>query len=90
LIGEKNQAEQLAESKQQFLATMSHEIRTPLNAIIGFTEQLTTTELQPRQQKYLKAVRTSGQQLLNTVNDILDYSKIEAGQLTMAKEPFEL
>jgi len=90
LIGAKNQAEQLAKSKQQFLATMSHEIRTPLNAIIGFTEQLSTTTLQPRQKEYLEAVQSSGEHLLNTVNDILDYSKIEAGELKITKKPFEL
>ncbi len=90
LIGAKNQAEQLAESKQQFLANMSHEIRTPLNAIIGFTEQLADTPLQKPQKKYLEAVQSSSQHLLETVNDILDYSKIEAGELKIAQEPFEL
>ncbi len=90
LIGEKNQAEQVAESKQQFLATMSHEIRTPLNAIIGFTEQLATTKLEPVQKQYLDAVETSSQHLLHTVNDILDYSKIEAGELKIARIPFEI
>ena len=90
LIGAKNQAEQLAESKQQFLASMSHEIRTPLNAIIGFTEQLNQTELGHQQQQYLKAVHSSSEHLLNTVNDILDYSKLEAGELTIAETPFDL
>lgn len=90
LIGAKQQAEQLADSKQQFLANMSHEIRTPLNSIIGFTEQLAGTDLQPAQQKYLSAVQASSKHLLNTVNDILDYSKIEAGELKIGKIPFEL
>lgn len=90
LIGERNQAEQLVKSKQQFLATMSHEIRTPLNTIIGFTEQLSTTDLKPAQKKYLEAVQTSGQHLLHTVNDILDYSKMEAGELKIAADPFDL
>ncbi len=90
LIGAKNQAEQLAHSKQQFLANMSHEIRTPLNAIIGYTNQLSCTELTPSQKQYLDAVRTSGSHLLNTVNDILDYSKIEAGELSISSEPFNL
>jgi signal transduction histidine kinase/DNA-binding response OmpR family regulator len=90
LIGAKNQAEQLADSKQQFLANMSHEIRTPLNAIIGFTEQLAGTELLPNQRQYLGAVQTSSQHLLDTVNDILDFSKIEAGELKIHKTPFEL
>jgi len=90
LIGAKNQAEQLAESKQQFLASMSHEIRTPLNAIIGFAEQLNQTELKDQQKQYLQAVRSSSEHLLNTVNDILDYSKLEAGELSMAQIPFDL
>ncbi len=90
LIGAKNEAEQLAESKQQFLANMSHEIRTPLNAIIGFTEQLSGTSLEPTQQQYLDAVQTSSQHLLHTVNDILDYSKIEAGELNIDNITFEL
>ncbi len=90
LIGAKNEAEQLAESKQHFLANMSHEIRTPLNAIIGFTEQLAGTSLNPKQQRYLDAVQTSSQHLLHTVNDILDYSKIEAGELRIDQVTFEL
>ena len=90
LIGAKNEAEQLAESKQHFLANMSHEIRTPLNAIIGFTEQLSGTSLKPKQQQYLDAVQTSSQHLLHTVNDILDYSKIEAGELRIDQVAFEL
>ena len=90
LIGAKKQAEQLADSKQQFLANMSHEIRTPLNAIIGFTEQLAGTSLKPQQRKYLGAVQNSSHHLLNTVNDILDYSKIEAGELHIDQVPFEL
>lgn len=90
LIGAKNQAEQLAESKQQFLANMSHEIRTPLNAILGFTEQLLGTQLGANQKKYLEAVQTSSQHLLHTVNDILDHSKIEAGEMTIDQVSFEL
>ena len=90
LIGAKHQAEQLAEAKQQFLANMSHEIRTPLNAIVGFTEQLIGTELQSQQKDYLKAIHSSSQHLLSTVNDILDYSKIEAGELRFDSKPFEL
>jgi signal transduction histidine kinase/CheY-like chemotaxis protein len=90
LIGARDQAESLAESKQQFLANMSHEIRTPLNAIIGFTEQLSKTPLKTDQSKYLEALQTSGQQLLHTVNDILDFSKLEVGELKIASERFDL
>ncbi len=86
----RHQAEQLAIAKEEFLATMSHEIRTPLNAVIGFSEQLAQTPLQSSQKNYLKAVQNAGTHLLNTVNDILNLSKIEAGKLVLEKNPFIL
>src|SRR5690606_7349701 len=64
--------------------------RTPLNAILGFTEQLLMTPLQKTQNDYLNSVHQSSTHLLSTVNDILDYSKIEAGKLTLEKIPFKL
>lgn len=85
----KNKAEHLAKAKEEFLANMSHEIRTPLNAIQGFTEQLLLTALSPQQHDYLKAVHQSSEHLLSTVNDILDYSKIEVGKLAIEKIPFQ-
>ena len=90
LIVARNRAEYLAHAKEEFLANMSHEIRTPLNAIIGFSEQMESTPLQPSQKKYIKAVSNAGAHLLNTVNDILDLSKIEAGKLAIDDQPFKL
>lgn len=87
LIDARNRAEYLAKAKEEFLANMSHEIRTPLNAIIGFSEQIEHTILQPEQQRYIKAVSHAGTHLLNTVNDILDLSKIEAGKLPVDHQP---
>jgi len=88
LIEARNKAEYLAKAKEEFLANMSHEIRTPLNAIIGFSEQLENTSLKTSQRKYLRAVSNAGSHLLNTVNDILDLSKIEAGKLAIDEHPF--
>ena len=88
LIEARNKAEYLAKAKEEFLANMSHEIRTPLNAIIGFSEQLENTSLKTSQRKYLRAVSNAGAHLLNTVNDILDLSKIEAGKLAIDEQPF--
>lgn len=90
LIEARQRAEYLAKAKEEFLANMSHEIRTPLNAIIGFSEQLESTPLQNSQRKYLKAVSNAGSHLLNTVNDILDLSKIEAGKLAIEEQPFKM
>ncbi len=79
--------------KSAFLASMSHELRTPLNSIIGFTGILLqglVGELNEEQQKQLGMVRSSANHLLELINDVLDISKIEAGQLQVAYEPFDL
>ncbi|MBW3543980.1 MAG: response regulator [Bacteroidetes bacterium] len=81
---------QLRQVKEQFLANMSHEIRTPLNAIVGFSEQLHQQKLPPQQHKQVEAIRHSSDFLLATVNDILDMSKIEAGQIRFEKLDFDL
>lgn len=86
----KRKEEQLRHVKEQFLANMSHEIRTPLNAIVGFSEQLRQQALPETQRKQVDAIRFSSDFLLATVNDILDMSKIEAGQISFEKMDFDL
>ncbi|MBD2113280.1 PAS domain S-box protein [Nodosilinea sp. FACHB-141] len=89
----RHRAEAADRIKSAFLATMSHELRTPLNSIIGFTGiilQGLAGPLNQEQSKQLTMVRTSARHLLALVNDVLDISKIEAGQLEVAREPFDL
>ncbi len=77
-------------AKSVFVANMSHEIRTPLNAVLGMAQVMEGDELQPRQRERLGLIREAGHTLLGVLNDVLDMSRIEAGQLSIAEAPFEL
>ena len=86
----RDRAEAASEAKSRFLATVSHEIRTPLNGILGMTDLLASMQLDAEAQSYLAAIRTSGEALGTLIDEILDFSRIEAGRLELDHSPFDL
>ena len=88
ILEARERALKLAQVKSRFLSNMSHEIRSPLTAIMGFTEIIDKIEIDTEKKNYLHAIKTSSEHLLSTVNDVLDFSKLDAGKLKLERQPF--
>ena len=90
VMEEKRRADEASEAKGRFLATMSHEIRTPLSGIIGLSRLLETMAVPPEALEIVRMIRFSGDALLRVINDVLDFSKVEAGKLDLEVAPMDL
>jgi PAS domain S-box-containing protein len=87
---EREKAERADKAKADFISMISHEIRTPLNAIMGVAHLLGASELSPKQEKYVRILRSSSENLLHLVNEVLDFSKIESGNVSLEERTFDL
>ncbi|MFP4175764.1 MAG: response regulator [Candidatus Brocadiia bacterium] len=85
-----DEAHSASEARNEFFAGVSHELRTPLNGVIGLTELLLDTDLTDKQQRFVRTVQSSADMVMNVVNDILDFSRIEAGELSLEEIAFDL
>ncbi len=83
-------AEEAVKTKARFLATMSHEIRTPMNGVIGMTRLLMNTPMSKKQTEFVESINLSGEHLLTVINDVLDFSKLEAGKLDLKRDALDL
>ena len=87
VVHQKDYAEQANKAKSTFLSSMSHELRTPLNAILGFSQLLKMDELNPQQTQNLEEIHVAGEHLLKLINEVLDLSKVESGEIALQLEP---